>query len=72
MQSITTTVNTSFRFQIFRNFLISIYSVYYVGPGANTSQRVSDHILTDAQAKDFTIEKVFLETPQWIDFTYEH
>lgn len=42
------------------------------GPGANTSQRVSDHILTDAQAKGFTIKKVFLETPKWIDFTYVH
>lgn len=42
------------------------------GIGANTSQRVSDHILTDAQARDFTIEKVFLETPKWIDFKYVH
>jgi len=42
------------------------------GPGSNTSQRVSDHILTPAQASDFTISKVFLETPKWIDFEYVH
>ncbi|KAI5114752.1 hypothetical protein M0805_002121, partial [Coniferiporia weirii] len=42
------------------------------GPGANTSQRVSDHFLTNAEAENFTIEKVFLETPRWIDFTYYH
>ncbi|KAH8114386.1 pectin lyase fold/virulence factor [Phellopilus nigrolimitatus] len=42
------------------------------GPGANTSKRVSDHILTNAEAQDFTIEKVFLEKPQWIDFSYVH
>ncbi|GJE97696.1 pectin lyase-like protein [Phanerochaete sordida] len=41
------------------------------GPGGNTSQRVSDHILTTAEAEDFTIEKVFLETPSWIDFDYD-
>ncbi|TDL16220.1 pectin lyase-like protein [Rickenella mellea] len=40
------------------------------GPGSNTSQRVSDHILTDAQAKNFTVPKVFLGTPTWIDYTY--
>lgn len=40
------------------------------GPGGNTSQRVSDHILTAAEANDFTIEKVFLGTPRWIDFEY--
>ncbi|EJC97869.1 uncharacterized protein FOMMEDRAFT_137258 [Fomitiporia mediterranea MF3/22] len=42
------------------------------GPGANTSQRVSDHILTAAEAANFTLEKVFLEVPQWIDFDYIH
>ena len=40
------------------------------GPGSNTSERVSDHLLTDTEAKDFTIDKVFLESPRWIDFDY--
>jgi len=40
------------------------------GPGSNTSLRQSDHILTDAQAKEFTIDKVFLGTPHWIDVDY--
>ena len=48
---------------------ITIYLT--LGPGANTSERVSDHILTDAQAENFTIEKVFLEKPKWIDYAYE-
>lgn len=47
-------------------------NVYRTGPGANTSKRVSDHILTAAEAMNFTIEGVFLETPAWVDFTYEH
>lgn len=42
-----------------------------LGPGGNTSQRVSDHILNAQQAADFTLEKVFLGTPHWIDFDYE-
>ncbi|EKM49749.1 carbohydrate esterase family 8 protein [Phanerochaete carnosa HHB-10118-sp] len=42
-----------------------------LGPGGNTSERVSDHVLTAAEAENFTIEKVFLETPHWIDFDYE-
>ncbi|KAF8904077.1 pectin lyase-like protein [Gymnopilus junonius] len=41
------------------------------GPGGNISQRISlEHILTPEQAKDFTIDKVFLEPPQWIDRRY--
>ncbi len=40
------------------------------GPGGNTAKRVSDHILNDEQASEFTIEAVFLETPKWIDFDY--
>ncbi|KAF8143835.1 carbohydrate esterase family 8 protein [Mycena galopus ATCC 62051] len=43
------------------------------GPGAPTSARVAaDHILTAAQLQslDFTIDGVFLEHPQWIDFEY--
>ena len=42
------------------------------GPGSNTSQRVHDHILTPAEATNFTLEKVFAGRPEWIDFTYEH
>ncbi len=41
------------------------------GPGGNTTLRVSDHILDAAQASDFTIDKVFLEVPKWIDFEYQ-
>jgi len=41
------------------------------GPGANESQRVDvEHFLTDAQARNFTVDKVFLERPSWIDFGY--
>ncbi|KAH9480216.1 putative pectinesterase/pectinesterase inhibitor 7 [Psilocybe cubensis] len=41
------------------------------GPGGNTSARIPlEHILTAEQAKDFTIDKVFLEHPKWIDFEY--
>ena len=39
-----------------------------LGPGSNASQRVSDHVLDDEQAKAFAVEKVFLERPAWIDF----
>lgn len=42
-----------------------------IGPGGNTSQRVSDHILDGRAASDFTLEKVFLGTPHWIDFEYQ-
>ncbi|KAH7913950.1 carbohydrate esterase family 8 protein [Hygrophoropsis aurantiaca] len=41
------------------------------GPGANTSARVSiEHILDTPEAQNFTIEGVFLEKPQWIDYEY--
>jgi hypothetical protein len=41
------------------------------GPGANTSSRVPiEHILTAEQAADFTVAKVFLEQPKWIDYGY--
>ncbi|KAI0088482.1 carbohydrate esterase family 8 protein [Irpex rosettiformis] len=50
----------------------TFYAEYHSsGVGGNTSKRVSDHILTDAEANQFTIEKIFLETPKWIDFEYE-
>lgn len=43
-----------------------------IGPGANKSQRVSsEHFLSDAEAQNFTLEKVFLEYPAWIDFEYK-
>lgn len=42
-----------------------------IGPGGNTTKRVSDRILTNAEASKFTIEKVFLERPKWIDFEYQ-
>ncbi|KAI0629825.1 carbohydrate esterase family 8 protein [Trametes polyzona] len=41
------------------------------GPGGNTSARISlEHILTDEEARNFTIDKVFLGRPDWIDFEY--
>ncbi|KAM5540887.1 hypothetical protein V8D89_005531 [Ganoderma adspersum] len=41
------------------------------GPGGNTSARIPlDHILTQEEAKNFTVDKVFLERPDWIDFEY--
>jgi len=41
------------------------------GPGGNTSSRVPiEHFLTQKQAEDFTVEKVFLEKPEWIDYGY--
>lgn len=45
---------------------------YHLGPGGNTSARVSDHILTEADVLEmnFTVDGVFLEHPAWIDFEY--
>ncbi|TBU46272.1 pectin lyase-like protein [Dichomitus squalens] len=41
------------------------------GPGGNTSARIPlEHILTKEEAKNFTVDKVFLECPKWIDFEY--
>ena len=43
----------------------------WTGPGANNSARIpQDHILTASEALNFTIDKVFLESPKWIDFEY--
>jgi hypothetical protein len=43
------------------------------GPGGNTSARwAGEHILTTQQAKNFTVEKVFLGQPKWIDYTYSY
>ncbi|EGN98154.1 carbohydrate esterase family 8 protein [Serpula lacrymans var. lacrymans S7.3] len=41
------------------------------GPGANMSARVSiEHVLDTSEARNFTIDGVFLERPQWIDYDY--
>jgi len=41
------------------------------GPGGNTSACIPlEHILTPDEARNFTIDKVFLEHPKWIDFEY--
>ncbi|KAJ7644446.1 pectin lyase-like protein [Roridomyces roridus] len=41
------------------------------GPGGNTSERVGiEHLLNASQAENFTVDKVFLEHPKWIDFNY--
>ncbi|KAF9005530.1 pectin lyase-like protein [Cyathus striatus] len=43
-----------------------------LGPGGNTTARIPlEHLLTADQAKNFTIDKVFLEHPGWIDFSYK-
>ncbi|KAF9265311.1 pectin lyase-like protein [Marasmius fiardii PR-910] len=43
------------------------------GPGGDTSNRLAlEHILTAAEAKEFTVDSVFLERrPRWIDFEYK-
>ncbi|TCD59888.1 hypothetical protein EIP91_011255 [Steccherinum ochraceum] len=42
-----------------------------LGPGGNTTARVPiEHFLTDQEAKEFTIDRVFLERPGWIDYGY--
>ncbi|KAH9850232.1 carbohydrate esterase family 8 protein [Lenzites betulinus] len=50
----------------------TFYAEYHsYGPGGNTSARIPlEHILTDDEAKAFTVEKVFLERPAWIDYDY--
>ncbi|XP_006462415.1 hypothetical protein AGABI2DRAFT_151878 [Agaricus bisporus var. bisporus H97] len=41
------------------------------GPGGDTSQRIpQEHLLSAREARNFTIEMVFLERPHWIDFDY--
>ena len=46
--------------------------VIFIGPGGNTSQRISlEHILSATQAQNFTVDRVFLEKPKWIDYEYE-
>ncbi|KAF9236455.1 carbohydrate esterase family 8 protein [Melanogaster broomeanus] len=41
------------------------------GPGANNSARVPiEHILDSTEARNFTVEGVFLEKPNWIDYEY--
>jgi hypothetical protein len=50
--------------------LIHTSHVSVIGPGSNHTWRVSDHILTDDEAKTVTIDNVFLGTPEWIDFNY--
>ncbi|KAF8588559.1 carbohydrate esterase family 8 protein [Ramaria rubella] len=41
------------------------------GPGANKTGRVAiEHFLDKKEAQNFTVEKVFLERPKWIDFDY--
>ncbi|KAK0239561.1 pectin lyase-like protein [Armillaria nabsnona] len=40
-------------------------------PGGNTSSRISlEHILTIKEAQNFTVDRVFLERPSWIDSSY--
>ncbi|KAG7088759.1 hypothetical protein E1B28_012725 [Marasmius oreades] len=41
------------------------------GLGGNTSKRLAlEHILTPDEAREFTVDSVFLERPKWIDFDY--
>ncbi|KAH8826863.1 pectin lyase-like protein [Flagelloscypha sp. PMI_526] len=42
------------------------------GPGSDTSQRVPQtHLLSEEEASNFTVPKVFLEQPKWIDCDYK-
>ncbi|KAJ8496935.1 hypothetical protein ONZ51_g829 [Trametes cubensis] len=52
----------------------TFYAEYHsYGPGGNVSDRIPlEHILTEQEAKDFTIESVFLERPTWIDYSYSY
>lgn len=51
---------------------LDFLSLNYSGPGAELSQRVSaDHILSNADAKNFTVDGVFLGKPEWVDFDYK-
>ncbi|EPQ54795.1 pectin lyase-like protein [Gloeophyllum trabeum ATCC 11539] len=55
---------------------LNISTTYYAeynsyGPGGNYSGREPyEHFLTDTEARNFTVDKVFLEHPKWIDYTY--
>lgn len=41
------------------------------GPGGNTTARASiEHLLTASEASEFTVDKVFLGHPTWIDYGY--
>ncbi|KAF9046379.1 pectin lyase-like protein [Panaeolus papilionaceus] len=41
------------------------------GPGGNASARIPlEHVLTFDQSKEFTLDKVFLGRPKWVDFSY--
>ena len=41
------------------------------GPGGDTSGRIPlEHFLSRKDVRNFTIEKVFLERPKWIDRDY--
>ncbi|PFH53349.1 carbohydrate esterase family 8 protein [Amanita thiersii Skay4041] len=43
----------------------------FPGPGGNASTRVPiGHLLTAQEAEKFTVDKVFLGRPTWIDFEY--
>ncbi|EIW52368.1 carbohydrate esterase family 8 protein [Trametes versicolor FP-101664 SS1] len=50
----------------------TFYAEYHsYGPGGNTSARIPlEHVLTDEEARAFTVDKVFLGWPQWIDYEY--
>ncbi|RDB16013.1 putative pectinesterase/pectinesterase inhibitor 7 [Hypsizygus marmoreus] len=41
------------------------------GPGGDTTARIpSEHLLTPAQAAEFTLDMIFSGRPRWIDFGY--
>lgn len=44
------------------------------GLGGNLTDRVAaEHFLTKSEVEaSFTLEKVFLEPPKWIDYTYTY
>ncbi|OJT02189.1 hypothetical protein TRAPUB_7304 [Trametes pubescens] len=50
----------------------TFYAEYHsYGPGGNTSARIPlEHVLTDEEARAFTVDKLFLGRPEWIDHEY--
>ena len=53
------------------NTMIFVLSAANKGPGGNTSQRVpEEHILSEEDARNYTVDAVFLGQPEWIDVEY--
>jgi len=52
--------------------MIFVLIVVSKGPGGNTSQRVpEEHFLSEEDARNYTIDAVFMGQPEWIDVEYQ-